>query len=146
MFLILLQALKLRYIVRLKPSPPHLPAERLFVRWDYGSQNPSGAAVSSGEFTSELPCWRPPRRPSASRSEQPAAPPSCLLWPRGAGCPGSRTSPGPRRSQRPREQTDTRTNKKKTQEGKRKVQQKNSSSTGQTEAQASVGKPAGEQK
>lgn len=57
---------------------------------------PLGAAVSGGEFTSEQPCWRPPRRPSASRSEQPAAPPSCWPWPRGAGCPGSRTSPGPR--------------------------------------------------
>lgn len=57
---------------------------------------PLGAAVSGGEFTSERPCWRPPRRPSASRSEQPAAPPSCWPWPRGAGCPGSQTSPGPR--------------------------------------------------
>lgn len=120
-------------MLHLKPSPPDLngPAERQVLRWDHSSQNPSGAAVSGGEFTSERPCWRPPRRPSASRSEQPAAPPSCWPWPHGAGCPGSQTSQGPRHSdcRRRRRRTTTRakqheekTRRREKSAGKRKVQ------------------------
>lgn len=68
--------------------------------WNKTAVGPLGLQLpeslrGGGQFTSEQPCWRPPHRPSASRSERPAAPPSCWPWPRGAGCPGSQTSQGP---------------------------------------------------
>lgn len=66
----------------------------LSVHWDHSSQNASGIQPT---FTSERLCWRPPRRPSASRSAPPAAPPSCWPWPPGArGCPESQTCLSPR--------------------------------------------------
>lgn len=86
-----------------------------------------------GEFTSERLCWRPPHRPSASRSEQPAAPPSCWLWPRGAGCPGSQTSQGPRRRDHRRCSTAAKTRRsRKTLQGKSPAEK--NWSTGWTEA------------
>lgn len=72
------------------------------------------------EFTSERLCWRPPHWPSASRSEQPVAPPSCSPWPLEAGCPGSRTSSGPRRSHR-RRCTTTKTKQQREERTEEKV-------------------------